>query len=124
MDIKPIATASDHAAALVMIDALWGAALGTAEGDKLDVLLALVEAYETRRWPLPADADPVEVIAGHMEASGYTRADLARVLGSSSRASEILNRKRSLTLAMIQNLNHDWGIPADLLVRPYPLAAA
>lgn len=124
MDVKPIANDDDHKATLLLIDVLWGAKSGTPDGDRLDVLLALTEAYETRRWPTPAAGDPVDVIASHMQACGYTRKDLARVLGSMSRASEILNRRRPLTLVMIQRLHKEWCIPADLLVRPYVIAAA
>jgi HTH-type transcriptional regulator/antitoxin HigA len=124
MDVTPISSDDDHKATLRLIDQLWSAKSGTPDGDRLDVLLALVEAYEARRWPPPATADPIDVIVAHMDASGYTRSDLSRVLGSPSRASEILNRKRPLTLTMIQRLHSDWGIPADLLVQPYAIAAA
>ncbi len=124
MIISPITNETEHAAALTEIDALWGADADTDAGRKLDVLLALVEAYEMRRWPVVDTGDPVSVIAAHMQANGYTRSDLATVLGSVSRASEILNRKRPLTLAMIQRLKTQWGIPADLLIEPYPLSAA
>jgi HTH-type transcriptional regulator/antitoxin HigA len=124
VDIRPISNESDHKAALAAIDALWGSPIGTPDGDRLDILLALVEAYESRRWPTSETADPVAIIAEHMRMSDYSRSDLAAVLGSASRASEILNRKRPLTLPMIQRLKMQWGIPADLLVAPYPLSAA
>ncbi|MDR3376811.1 MAG: transcriptional regulator [Ancalomicrobiaceae bacterium] len=124
MTIRPIANDADHRATLMEIDRLWGSATGTPDGDHLDVLIALTEAYEARRWTAPNVADPVDVIVEHMRMCGYQRADLSAVLGSAARASEILSRKRALTLAMIRRLSDVWGIPADLLVRPYPLNAA
>lgn len=118
MDIHPIRTDDDHAAAVREIEALWGAAPGTPEGDRLDVLITLVDAYEARRWPLP-DTDPVEAIKSSMAMEGRGQSDLAEVLGSPSRASEILRRKRGLTLPMIWELHRRWRIPADALIRPY-----
>lgn len=122
MNIRPIRTDKDHAQALAEIERLWGAKPKTPEGDRLDVLLALIEAYEERRWPVPA-SDPVEAIKFRMAQTGHTRADLAALLGSESRASEILNRKRPLTLKMIWALHENWGIPAEILIRPYATAA-
>jgi len=124
MNVKPITSDDDHKAALVQIEALWGARSGTPDGDHLDVLIALIEAYESRRWSFVRIGDPVDIIRSHMDANGYGRADLTRLFGSNSRVTEILNRKRPLTLAMIQKLNRDWGIPADLLVQPYEIAVA
>jgi HTH-type transcriptional regulator/antitoxin HigA len=115
MDIRPIRTDEDHAAAVREIEALWGAAPGTPEGDRLDVLATLVDAYEDSRWPV-AEADPVKVVLTVMEDEGYTRADLANVLGSASRASEFLNRKRDLSVSQIRNLRRSWHIPADALI--------
>jgi len=122
MDIRPIRNDEDHAAAVREIAALWGAAPGTAEGERLDVLATLVDAYEDRRWPLP-DADPIEAIRQSMEMEGRTQADLAELLGSAPRASEILRRKRALTLPMIWALHTAWRIPAEALVKPYAVAA-
>jgi HTH-type transcriptional regulator/antitoxin HigA len=121
MEIRPIRTDEDHRAALAEIDACWGAAEGTEQGDRLDVLLALVELYEARRWPLPNDAgfDPVDVLGYAIEELGHTQAELAELLGSRSRASEILSRRRALTVEMIHKISEAWKIPADLLVRPY-----
>ncbi len=79
---------------------------------------------EARRWPYAESGDPVDVIRLHMDANGYVRADLARLFGSNSRVTEILNRKRPLTLAMTSKLHNKWCIPADLLVSPYETAAA
>jgi HTH-type transcriptional regulator/antitoxin HigA len=122
MDIRPIRTDEDHGNALREIERLWGAELGTPEGDRLDVLATLVEAYENTRWPIEA-LDPVDLIKAHMEASGLTQADLADVLRSLPRASEILNRKRPLSMEMVHRLSQEWHLPADLLVQPYPLAS-
>ena len=126
MDIRPIRTDKDHKTALAEIDRLWGAAPGTADGDKLDVLMALVESYEDRRFPLKSRRrfDPVDVLRYAIDELGHTQAELGEILGSRSRASEVLRRRRALTLEMIQRINAAWKIPADLLVRPYRAAAA
>ncbi|MGN6102881.1 MAG: helix-turn-helix domain-containing protein [Devosia sp.] len=116
-------TDEDHQAALAEIERLWGAAPGTPEGAVLDALTTLVQAYEDRRWP-PEALDPIEAIQASMQWNGRTQADLAELLGSRSRASEILNRKRALTVEMIHKLQNEWGIPAELLIRPYRLDAA
>jgi HTH-type transcriptional regulator/antitoxin HigA len=119
MDIRPIRTDQDHRAALAAIDACWGAPEGTEEGDMLDVLLALVEIYEAKRWPIEIDQtfDPVDVLRYAMDELGHTQAELAQLLGS--RASEVLSRRRALTVDMIRKIGEAWKIPADLLVRPY-----
>jgi HTH-type transcriptional regulator/antitoxin HigA len=121
MEIRPIRTDEDHRAALAEIEACWGAPEGTEVGDKLDVLLALVDAYEERRWPLDIDEsfDPIDVLAHAIEELGHTQAELAELLGSRPRASEILSRRRALTVEMIHKISSAWKIPADLLVRPY-----
>lgn len=123
MDISPIRNAADHDSALREIERLWDAADGTPDGDKLDILVTLVEAYERQRWPIQA-SDPVEIIKFIMEQRDATQADLAALLGSASRASEILRRRRPLTLQMIWRLHEAWGIPAELLIRPYATSAA
>jgi HTH-type transcriptional regulator/antitoxin HigA len=121
MEIRPIRTDKDHRAALAEIEACWGAAEGTEEADKLDVLIALVEAYEAKRWPFDFDDrfDPVDVLTYAIEELGHTQAELAELLDSRSRASEILSRRRALTVEMIHKISEAWKIPADLLVRPY-----
>ncbi len=126
MEIRPIRTDQDHGAALAEIDAGWGAAEGTEEGDKLDVLLALVEGYEAKRWPIEIDDsfDPIDVLHHAIEELGHTQAELAKLLGSRSRASEILSRRRALTVETIQKVSEAWKIPADLLVRPYKIERA
>ena len=97
MDIRPIRTDQDHRAALAAIEACWGAPEGTEEGDKLDVLLALVEIYEAKRWPIKIDGtfDPVDVLRYAIDELGHTQAELAELLGSRSRASEVLSRQAS-----------------------------
>ncbi len=121
MDIRPIRTDKEHRAALAEIDACWGAAEGTEQGDKLDVLLALVDLYEGKRWPIEVDEsfDPIDVLHYAIEELGHTQAELADLLGSRSRASEILARRRALTVEMIHKISEGWKMPADLLVRPY-----
>lgn len=119
MTIRPIKSDADHRAALREIEALWGAEDGTPEGDRLDVLATLVEAYEDARWPV-AELDPVEAIEAAMAHDGRTRADLAALIGK-SRASEVLRRKRALTLPMIRRIAREWHVPEHLLVRDYPL---
>jgi HTH-type transcriptional regulator/antitoxin HigA len=96
---------------------------GTPEADRFDVLADLIEAYENRNFPID-EPEPVEFLKRFMEMTGRTQGDLAELLGSRSRASEILNLKRALTVEMIFKLAHEWSLPADCLVRPYPLAVA
>src|SRR5215468_2586575 len=126
MEIRPIRTDRDHRAALAEIDACWGAQEGTDEGDRLDVLLALVEIYEGKRWPIDIGErfDPIDVLNYAIEELGHTQAELAELLGSRSRASEILARRRTLTVEMIHRISEAWKIPADLLVRPYKIESA
>jgi HTH-type transcriptional regulator/antitoxin HigA len=126
MEIRPIRTEQDHRAALAEIDACWGAAEGTEEGDRLDVLLALVEIYEAKRWPVAIDEnfDPIDVLSYAIEELGHTQVELAEILGSRSRASEILSRRRALTVDMIHKISEAWKIPAELLVRPYRIERA
>jgi HTH-type transcriptional regulator/antitoxin HigA len=125
MQIRPIRTDKDHRAALAEIEKLWGASIGTPEGDKLDILVTLVERHEERRWPLKSRRrfDSVDVLHYAIEELGHSQAELADILGSRSRASEVLARRRPLTLEMIQKINANWRIPADLLVQPYRVAA-
>ena len=126
MEIRPIKSDEDHRAALAEIDACWGAAEGTEKGDRLDVLLALIEIYEAKRWPVVSGKrfDPIDVLNYAIEELGHTQAELAEHLGSRSRASEILSRRRALTVGMIHKISEAWKIPADLLVRPYRIERA
>jgi HTH-type transcriptional regulator/antitoxin HigA len=120
MDIKPIRTDADHAAALTEINNLWGAAPGTDEGDKLDILATLVEKYEETRWPIEEpNWDPVDVLAYAINELGHSQKELADLFESRPRATEILKRQRHLTVEMIQLINEAWKIPAELLIRPY-----
>jgi HTH-type transcriptional regulator/antitoxin HigA len=120
-EIKPIRNDADHAAALAVIEGLWQAESGTPDHDRLEVLAMLVDDYESRRWPMAA-ADPVDLITYVMEQRGLTRKDLEAALGSRARVSEILNRRRPLTMKMAWRLHEAFGIPADTLIRPYDLA--
>ena len=106
--------------------ACWGAKEGSDEGDKLDVLLALVDVYEERRWPIKVDEtfDPIDVLQYAIEELGHTQLELSELLGSRSRASEVLSRRRALTVEMIHKIGETWKIPADLLVRPYKIKRA
>lgn len=123
MDIRPIKTEVDYEWALKEIARYFDREPepGTADADRFDVLADLIAAYEDRQYPLP-HVDPVAVIRHVMEAHGG-QAGLAALLGSRSRASEVLNRKRPLSLDMIRVLQKEWNIPAGLLVAPYELAA-
>ena len=122
MSIHPIRTDADHEAAVREVETLWGAADGTAAGDRLDVLATLIEAYEVRRWPI-ADLDPIEAIEAAMAHDGHSRADLARLIGE-SRATEILKRKRALTLPMIRKIAGAWRVPERVLVQKYDVVNA
>jgi HTH-type transcriptional regulator / antitoxin HigA len=115
MTIRPVHTKADHAAALARIEALWDARPGTPAHDELEVLGILVAAYEDAHW-LMLPPDPVDAIKFHMEQSGPRQKDLAGVLGSASRASEILRRRRGLTVEMIRAVHKVWAIPLDSLV--------
>ena len=121
--IKPIRTKADHKRALVEIEKLWGAKLGTPEGDKLDVLATLIEAYEAEHYPMDPP-DPIEAIRFRMESQGMTRKDLEALIGTRTRIAEVLNRKRSLSIGMIRRLHDKLGIPAEILIRPSRRQAA
>lgn len=113
--IRPIRTEQDHAEALRRIEKLWGAKEGSSKAEQLEVLVTLVDAYETKHHAIDPP-DPVEAILFRMEQQGLTRADLEPCIGSRARVSEVLNRKRSLTLRMIRRLRDTLGISADVLV--------
>ncbi|MET0444157.1 MAG: transcriptional regulator [Pseudorhodoplanes sp.] len=123
MDIRLIRNDDDHAAALREIERLWGAEVGTVDGDKLDVLAMLVEKYEADRWPDEDTSDPVDLLNYAIDELGHSQAELAELLGSRSRASEVLGRRRALTVEMIRKVSAAWKIPAELLVRPIRSAA-
>ncbi len=122
MDIRPIRTETDYEWALTEIEAYFSIEPepGTPEADRFDVLVDLIEAYESRNWPIEAPT-PIEAIRSFMQMRGFTQADLANVLGSKSRASEVLRGERRLSLDMVHRISTAWHLPADILVRPYPL---
>ena len=123
MEIRPIKTEDDYRAALDEASNLMEAAADTLEGDRLDLLATLIERYEARHYPIEAP-DPIAAIEFMMEQKGLTRRDLEPAIGSRGRVSEILTRKRPLTLAMIRELSPLLSLPADVLIQPYELAAA
>jgi HTH-type transcriptional regulator / antitoxin HigA len=116
-NIKPIRTKRDHQAALAEVERLWGSKLGTPEGDRLDVLATLIEAYEAAHFPMDPP-DPVEAIEFRMEQQGLSRKDLEAMIGTRTRVAEILNRRRNLSIGMIRRLHKTLGISADVLIRP------
>jgi len=120
MNIKPIKTKADYEAALKEIERLFEAEPGTPQGDRLEVLTTLVEAYENKHFAIPAP-DPIEAIQYFMESRDLSRRDLEPYLGSRARVSEVLNRKRPLSLEMIRELNEGLGIPAEVLIKRYRL---
>ena len=118
MDIQPIKTEKDYDAALQLIEELWDSEDGTTEGDRLDVLITLVDAYEQINHPI-YPPDPVAAIEFHMDQNELTRADLETYIGTRARVSEVLNRKRGLSIEMIRNLHEGLGIPLEsLIARP------
>lgn len=116
MEIKPIKTKADYRAALKEIETLMAAELDTPDGERLDVLATLVEAYENKHYRLDLP-DPVEAIKFRMEQKGLTPKDLVPMIGRINRVYEVLNRRRPLTLAMIQRLHSELGIPAESLIK-------
>src|SRR6186997_1762943 len=121
-EVKPIRTEADYEAAMSEISKLWGSKAGTAEGDRLDVLATLVEAYEAEHDPMDSP-DPIEAIKFRMEQQGLTRRDLEPLIGTRTRVAEVLNRKRGLSIEMIRRLHNELGIAAEVLIRPSrPLA--
>jgi HTH-type transcriptional regulator / antitoxin HigA len=116
MEIKPIRNEVDYQAALKEIERLFESQPGTPESDRMDVLVTLVVAFEAKHFPIPEPDDPVQVLEYYMESRGLSRSDLIKYLGSKERVSEVFNRKRGLSLQMIQRLHAGLGIPADLLI--------
>jgi HTH-type transcriptional regulator/antitoxin HigA len=126
MDARPIRTEADYNAALTEIETLWDAPVGTPDGDKLDVLIALVVYYEDQHWQVecPDGFDPIEVIRHAIDEWGHTEAELADLLGSSLLATDVLSRKYALTVEMIYKISKAWAVPAGLLVEPYKIEPA
>ena len=117
MNLKPIKTQADHEAALHEIERLWGAPEGTAQGDRLEVLTTLVEAYEEANFPVDLP-DPIEAIKFRLEQQGEGIKDLVGVIGDRTRVYEVMRGDRALSLAMIRRLNEHLHIPAEVLIRP------
>lgn len=118
MDIKPIKTSKDYELALARLEVIFDAKKGTAEGDELEILGMLIDHYENEYFPI-GFPDPVEAIKFRMEQLGYNQNDLANVVGLKSRASEILNRKRKLSLEMIRKIHNNLNIPTEVLIQAY-----
>lgn len=118
MNLKPIKTKKDYQQALERLDLIFDAKKGTNEGDELEILGILIDQYETENFPIDLP-DPIEAIKFRMEQLGYTQTDLAKVVGLKSRASEILSKKRKLSLEMIRQLHEKLNIPTDVLIQAY-----
>lgn len=118
--LRSLKTETDYKEALAEIDRLFDAAPETSEGDRLDILTLLVEAYEEQHHPI-LPPDPVVALEYYMESRGLSRRDLEPYLGSRARVAEVLNRRRGLTIQMIRRLHHGLGISADVLIQPYSL---
>lgn len=117
MQVKPIRNEDDHQAALTEIERLWGADEGTPEGDRLEVLTTLVEAYERTHFPIDLP-DPIQAIRFRLEQLGKDSKSLIGVIGSRTRVYEVMRGDRPLSLKMIQQLHLRFGIPAEILIRP------
>ncbi len=115
MNIRPIKTEKDYNSAIERIEELWGSKKDTPDGDELDLLVTLVESYEMRYFPI-APPDPIDAIKFRMEQMGMSKEDMVKYLGSQSRVSEILNRKRKLTLKTVKSLYKGLKIPAEILL--------
>ena len=116
-DLKPIRNEADYEAALGEVEILWGAKSNSREGDRLDVLATLIDAYEVKHFPMDPP-DPIEAIQFRMEQQGITRKDLEPMIGTRARVTEVLNRKRNLSIGMIRRLHDRLGISADVLIQP------
>jgi HTH-type transcriptional regulator/antitoxin HigA len=118
MNIKPIKTKKDYDQALERLEVIFDAKKGTPKGDELEILSMLIDNYEKEKFPI-GFPDPVEAIKFRMEQLGYNQTDLANVVGLKSRASEILNRKRKLSLEMIRQIHESLNIPTEVLIQAY-----
>ena len=118
MHIKPIKTKEDYAQALQRLEEIFDAKKGTEQGDELELLGILIDVYENEHFPI-GFPDPIEAIKFRMEQMGYNQTDLAGIVGLKSRASEILSRKRKLSLDMIRQLHEKLNIPTDILIQSY-----
>jgi HTH-type transcriptional regulator/antitoxin HigA len=122
--LRPIRDEESYDAALAEVERYFERepAPGAPEADHFAVLLDLIAAYEARRWPI-GETDPIALLSHAMALTGRTQNDLAALIGSRPRASEIMNRKRHLTLAQVRKISRAWGVPADALIAPYELSA-
>jgi HTH-type transcriptional regulator / antitoxin HigA len=118
MTLRPIKNEQDYNLALERLEMIFDAKKGTPEGDELEILGMLIEKYEDEHFPIDFP-DPIEAIKFRMEQMGYTQSDLAKIIGLKSRASEILNKKRKLTLEMIRSLHDIMKIPTEVLIQVY-----
>jgi HTH-type transcriptional regulator/antitoxin HigA len=116
-EVKPIRNETDHEEALAEMERLWGAKSGTEDGDRLEVLITLVDAYEQQAFPIDPP-DPIAAIEFRMEQMGLTRKDLEPMIGTRARVAEVMNGKRALSIDMIRRLHDELGIPAEVLIRP------
>lgn len=119
MAVNLIKTEKDYESALARLEHVFHAKKGTSEVDELEILVTLIEKYEDDHYPIPPVNDPIEAIKFRMEQMGFTQSDLAKIIGTKSRASEILNKKRPLTLSMIRQIHQHWNIPTEVLVQEY-----
>jgi HTH-type transcriptional regulator / antitoxin HigA len=122
-DIKPIRSEKDYEAAMAEVEILWGAKSGTPKGDRLDVIVTLIDSWEAANYRMD-QPDPIEAIKFRMEQQGLTRKDLEGIIGTRARIAEVLDRKRGLSIAMIRRLNTELHIPAEVLIRPTRKRAA
>ena len=118
MTLNPIKTRKDYTQALTRLEVIFDAKKESPEGDELEILSILINKYEEDNFPIGLP-DPIEDIKFRMEQMGYNQVDLAKVVGLKSRASEILNKKRKLTLEMVRQLHHKLNIPSEVLIQPY-----
>jgi HTH-type transcriptional regulator / antitoxin HigA len=116
-ELRPIRSEADYDEALAEVERLWGAKCGTTNGDRFDVLVTLIEAYEDKHYPM-GHSDPIEAIKARMEQQGLTRKDLEPMIGTRTRVAEVLNRKRNLSIGMIRRLHAKLGISAEVLIQP------
>ncbi|MBV8963702.1 MAG: helix-turn-helix domain-containing protein [Hyphomicrobiales bacterium] len=116
-ELKPLRAEADYEKALIEVERLWGSKSGTPKGDRLDVLVTLIEAYEDEHYPMDPP-DPIEAIKFRMEQRGLSRKDLEPLIGTRTRVAEVLNRKRGLSIGMIRRLHDRLGISADVLIQP------
>src|SRR6202790_441448 len=116
-EVKPIRSRRDYEAALKEVDRLWGAKAGTRDGDRLDVIATLIDAYEAEHYPMDPP-DPIEAIQFRMEQQGLTRRDLEPMIGTRARVAEVMSRRRNLSIDMIRRLHKQLGISAEVLIRP------